>query len=53
MGNITNGWFVIYVGDEVEDRSMVVHDKANGWWELQGSMKRDELVDMGRLVPMR
>jgi hypothetical protein len=30
MGKVTNGWFVVYVGDEVEDRSMVVHDKANG-----------------------
>ncbi len=32
---------------------MVVHDKANGQWELQGLMKHDELGDMGHLVPMR
>jgi hypothetical protein len=37
----------------VEDRSVMVHDMANGRWELQRSMKRDELEDMGRLVPMR
>jgi hypothetical protein len=27
----------------VEDRSMVVHDKVNGRWELRGLMKHDEL----------
>jgi hypothetical protein len=36
----------------MEDRSLVLHDEANGQWELQGSMRRDELGDMGRLVPM-
>ncbi len=39
---VTNGWFVVYMWDEVEDRLVVAHDKANGWWELWGSMKRDE-----------
>ncbi len=37
----------------MEERFMVVHDKVNGQWELQGLMKHDELGDMGRLVPMR
>ncbi len=41
------------MGDEVEDRQVVVRDEANGWWELQGSMKRDELGDMEHLVPMK
>jgi hypothetical protein len=50
---LTNGWFVVCMGDEVEDRSMVVHDKVNGQWELRGSMRRDDLGDMGHLVPMR
>ncbi len=36
----------------MEDRSMVPHDETNGQWELRGSMKRNELGDMGRLVPM-
>jgi hypothetical protein len=30
MGKVTNGWFVVYVGDEVEDRFVVTHDKENG-----------------------
>jgi hypothetical protein len=47
MGGVTSGWFVVYVGDEVKDRSVVAHDKANGRWELQGSMRRDKLGDMG------
>jgi len=38
-------WFVVCVGDEMENRSVVVHDKANGQWELRGSMKCDELGD--------
>jgi hypothetical protein len=41
------------MGDEVENRSVVAHDKANGWWELRSSMKHDELKDMGHLVPMK
>jgi hypothetical protein len=40
------------MGDELEDRSVVAHDKVNGQWELQGSIRRDELGDMGCLVPM-
>jgi hypothetical protein len=41
------------MGDEVEDRLLVALDEENGGWELQGSMKSDELGDMGHLVPMR
>jgi hypothetical protein len=44
---------VICVRDEVEDKFVVVHDKTNEWWELWGSMKCDELGDMGHFVPMR
>jgi len=43
MGRVTSGWFVICMGDEVEDRSVMVHDKTYGRRELQDSMKRDEL----------
>jgi hypothetical protein len=50
---VTNGWFAIYMGKAVEDRSMVVHDEVNGQWELQVLMRRDKLGDMGCLVPMR
>ncbi len=34
------------------NRFVVAHDKANGQWKLQGSIKHNELKDMGRLVPM-
>jgi hypothetical protein len=44
---------MIYIGDGVENRFVVMHEKVNGWWELRGSMKHDELGDMGYLVPMR
>jgi len=37
----------------VKDRLLVAHDKINGRWELQGSIRRDELGDVGCLVPMR
>jgi hypothetical protein len=41
------------MGDEVEDRLVGSHDEVNGQWELQSSMKHDELGNMGRLVPMK
>jgi hypothetical protein len=41
------------MGDGVEIKSMVAHDKANGQWEERGLMGHDELKDMGHLVPMR
>ncbi len=30
---------MICMKDEVKDRSMMAHDKTNGWWKLRGSMK--------------
>ncbi len=36
---ITNGWYVVYMGDEVEDRSVVPHDETNEQWELWGLMR--------------
>ncbi len=53
MGGGTNGWFVVYMEDGMEDRSMVAHGKVNGRWELRNSIKYDELRDMGCLVPKR
>jgi hypothetical protein len=38
---------MVCVGDEVEDRLVVAHDKVNGWWELWSSMRRDELGGHG------
>jgi hypothetical protein len=29
MGGLTNGWFMVYMADEVEDKFVVVHDKVN------------------------
>ncbi len=49
----TSGWCMVYMGDQVETRSVVAHDKTNGWWELWRSIKHDELKDMGHLVPMK
>jgi hypothetical protein len=40
------------MGHEVEDKSMVADDEVNGRWGSRGSMKQDELGDMGRLIPM-
>jgi hypothetical protein len=34
MGRATNGWFMVCMGNGVENRSMVAHGKANGQWEL-------------------
>jgi hypothetical protein len=28
---IINGWFMVCMGDGVEDRFMLAHDKTNGW----------------------
>ncbi len=30
----------------------MVYERANGQWELQGSIRHDELGDMGCLVPI-
>jgi hypothetical protein len=43
MGGVISGWFVICMGDEVEDRYVMARDKTNGRWELQDSMKCDQL----------
>jgi hypothetical protein len=43
MEGKTNGWFMVCMGDGVEDRSVMAHGKANGRWELRGSIKYDEL----------
>jgi len=53
MGRGTSGRCVVCMGDEVEIKFMVVHDKANGQWEGQSLMGHNELGDMGHLVPMR
>ncbi len=44
---------MVCIGDGVVNRSMVVHERANGRWELQSSITHDELGDMGHLVPMK
>ncbi len=47
------GWCVVYIGKGVENGAMVVCERRNGRCDLQGSMKHDELGDMGHFVPMR
>jgi hypothetical protein len=37
----------------VENEVVVVYEMTNGQCELRGSMKHDELQDMGRFVPMK
>jgi hypothetical protein len=49
----TNERCVVCMGDRVEIRFVVAHDKTNGRWEGQGSMGHDELGDVECLVPMR
>jgi len=53
MGRGTSGKCVICMGDGVETKSTMAHDKTNGWWEGQGSMGHDELKDTKHLVSMR
>jgi hypothetical protein len=36
----------------VENKFMMVYEKANGWWELQSLITYGELRDMGCFVPM-
>jgi hypothetical protein len=47
MGRGTSGCCVVCMGDGVETRFVMAHDKANGKWEWQRSMGHDELGDMG------
>jgi hypothetical protein len=53
IGGGISGRCVVCMGDGVETRFVVVHDKANGQWEGRSSMGHDELKDMECLVPMR
>jgi hypothetical protein len=53
MGGGTNGKCVVWMRDGMEIWFVVAHDKTNGQWEGWGLMGRDELRDMGWLVPMR
>jgi len=34
MGKGTNGWFVVCMGNGVENKYVVAHGKTNGQWEL-------------------
>ncbi len=38
MGGWINGRCVVCMGNGVEIRFVVAHDKTNGWWEGWGSM---------------
>jgi hypothetical protein len=40
------------MGVKVENRFVMVHDKTNGQWELQSSIKHNELKYMRHLIPM-
>jgi hypothetical protein len=44
---------MICIGDGVENMFRVVHEKTNEPWKSWGSMKHDELRDVGYLMPMR
>jgi hypothetical protein len=44
---------MICMGDEIENMSMMAHDKTNGQWELRGLIKHNELGDMKHLVLMK
>jgi hypothetical protein len=44
---------MVCMGDGVEIRFVVAHDKVNGQWERQGSIKHDKLRDTRHLVPMK
>ncbi len=48
-----SGWCVVCMGYVMKTRSMVAHDKINGWWEGQGLIGHDELGDMGCLMLMK
>jgi hypothetical protein len=41
------------MGNGVENRFVVVHEKANGQWELQGLIRHDDLRVLGCLVPIK
>jgi hypothetical protein len=53
-GELMSGeWFMVCMGNGVENRFVVAHNKANGRWDLRSSMRHDELSDMGHLVSMK
>jgi hypothetical protein len=52
MGGEISGRCMVCMGDEMETRYVVAHDKTK--WECEGCnlMGHDELKDMEHLVPM-
>jgi hypothetical protein len=44
---------MVYIKNGVDNKFMVTHEKANERCQLRGSMKDDELGDIGHFVPMR
>jgi hypothetical protein len=46
---VGGAWFALEMGWKLG----LIHDKTNGRWEGQGSLRHDKLGDMGHLVPMR
>ncbi len=47
------GWCVVCIRKGVGNGAMVVYERANKRCELRGSIRHDELWDMGRFVPMK
>ncbi len=47
------GWCVVCIGKGMENGAVVVCERENGQCKLQGSMKHDELGDMGCFVLMK
>jgi len=41
LGKGTSEWFMVWMGGGIHGWFVVVHDKAHGRWELQGSMIHD------------
>jgi len=46
-------WCVVCIRKGVENEVVVVCERTNGQCELRGSMRHDELGDMGHYMPMR
>jgi len=44
---------MVYIRNGVDNGFVIAYEKANERCQLQGSMKHDELGDMGHFVPMR
>ncbi len=43
---------MVCIGKGVENGAVMVCERTNGQCELRGSMRHDELGDMGRFVPI-